>query len=47
MTTVTPIAKHQGIKKTIFEQALDKAKAVISGERTEATEKAKVEPATT
>jgi hypothetical protein len=47
MTTVTPIAKDQGIKKNIFEQALDKAKAVISGERTEATEKAKVEPATT
>ncbi|MBU6197939.1 MAG: hypothetical protein KGO93_10290 [Cyanobacteria bacterium REEB446] len=48
MTTVTPIAnKDQGIKKNIFEQALDKAKAVISGERTEATKKAKVEPATT
>jgi len=47
MTTVTPIAKDQGIKKNIFEEALEKAKAVISGERTEATEKAKVEPATT
>lgn len=47
MTTVTPIARHQGIKKNIFEQALDKAKAVISGEKTDAIEKAKVEPATT
>jgi|LakMenEpi03Aug12_release.lakeMendotaPanAssembly.Ray.scaffolds.fasta_scaffold00001_129 hypothetical protein len=47
MTTVTPIAKDQGIKKNIFEQALDKAKTVITGERTDATAKAKVEPATT
>jgi hypothetical protein len=48
MTTVTPIAKDLGIKKNIFEQALDKAKAVISGERSDnAAEKAKVEPATT
>ena len=46
MTTVTPIAKDQGIKKNIFEQALNKAQAVISGERTGAAEKAKVEPAT-
>ena len=46
MNTVTPIAKDQGIKKNIFEQALDKAKTVISGERTDATAKAKVEPAT-
>ena len=47
MNTVTPIAKDQGIKKNIFEQALDKAKTVITGERTDATAKAKVEPATT
>ena len=47
MTTVTPIAKDLGIKKNIFEQALDKAKAVISGERSDPTEQAKVEPATT
>ncbi|MBU6197946.1 MAG: hypothetical protein KGO93_10325, partial [Cyanobacteria bacterium REEB446] len=47
MTTVTPIAKDQGIKKNIFEQALDKAKAVISGEKTDVIERAKVEPATT
>ena len=46
MSAVTPIAQNRGIKKNIFEQALDKAKAAISGERGEA-EKAKVEPATT
>jgi hypothetical protein len=46
MNTVTPIAKDQGIKKNIFEQALDKAKAVISDEKTDEKEKAKVEPAT-
>ncbi|MEB3314860.1 MAG: hypothetical protein VKK32_01425, partial [Candidatus Melainabacteria bacterium] len=46
MTTVTPIAKDQGIKKNIFEQALDKAQAVISGERKDQTGKAKVKPAT-
>ena len=45
MSAVTPIAQNRGIKKNIFEQALDKAKAAISGERGEA-EKAKVEPAT-
>ena len=44
MTTVTPIAKDQGIKKNIFEQAF---KAVISGQRTDPTEKAKAEPAMT
>jgi hypothetical protein len=46
MTTVTTIAKDLGIKKNIFEQALDKAKAVISGERSDPKEQAKVEPAT-
>jgi hypothetical protein len=47
MNTVTPIARDQGIKKNIFEQALEKAKTVITGERTDATAKAKVEPAMT
>ena len=46
MTTVTPIAKDLGIKKNIFEQALNKAQAVISGERKDQTGKAKVKPAT-
>jgi hypothetical protein len=47
MATVTPIAKDRGIQKNIFEQALEKAKTVITGERTTEPEKAKVEPATT
>ena len=46
MTTVTPIAKDQGIQKNIFEQALGIAKTAISNARTAAAEKAKVEPAT-
>ena len=45
MATVTPIVKDRGIQKNIFEQALEKAKTVITGERTTEPEKAKVEPA--
>lgn len=44
----TPIAQNSGIKKNIFEQALDKAKEVISSERKSSpAEEKKVEPAKT